>query len=401
MTTAVVVPAEAARANGLRAVGVGAAIVFVALNLRPAVVAVAPMLREIRAVEGLSATAAGVLSALPVLCFGLLAPVAPVLARRIGIERSLCGALVVLCTGFAVRLIPTLPALFAGTVILGAAIATGNVLLPALIKRDFPHRTGLMTGLYTMAISVGGGLAAGVTVPVAVAAGLDWRLALGAWGIFAFLALLSWLPLLRGAGRRIGARRGAVGGLWRDAIAWQVTVFMGLQSLGFYGSSAWLPAVFVARGYDATAAGWLLSLASVTAVVGAVGAPLLATRLARQSGLVAATTAVSALGLAVILALPGWEVVGASVLGVGQGASLGLALTLMAVRAPDAAHASQLSGMAQSVGYVVAAAGPFLVGALHDLTGGWTVPLLVLLGISVPQAVVGALGGRGRYVRSR
>lgn len=378
---------------------IGVGVVLIAANLRPAVVGVSPLLAEIRVSGGLSGTAAGVLTALPVLCFGVLAPLAPRLARRLGIERSMLVALVVLCAGFAVRSFDSVVALFAGTVLVGAAIATGNVLLPALIKRDFAHRTGLMMGLFSMSISAGGALAAGITVPVARAAGLDWRAALGLWGLFALLALVCWLPQVRGGGTTVlGAAR--VAGLARSPLAWQVTAFMGLQSLGYYAAASWLPAVFVERGFDASSAGLLLSLSSLTGILGGLVTPVLATRFPRQRLLAAGLTAVAALGLAGVLALPGAEVVSMAVLGVGQGAGLGLALTFMALRAPDAAHASQLSGMTQSYGYTVAAAGPFAVGALHDLTGTWTVPLAVLLVLFVPQAIVGVLAGRNRMVTS-
>jgi MFS transporter, CP family, cyanate transporter len=379
---------------------VGIAIVLVAANLRPAVVGVAPLLSEIRASEGLSGTAAGVLTALPVLCFGLLAPAAPRLARRFGIERAVLGALVLLCVGFAVRAAGSVVLLFAGTLLVGAAIAIGNVLLPALIKRDFAHRTGMMTGLYTMAISAGGALAAGVTVPVASAAGLDWRGALAIWGLFALIALVFWLPQLRRVDHRTGTGGMRVSGLWRDGLAWQVTAFMGLQSLGYYAVSTWIPAVFADRGFDPVAAGWLLSLASFVGIAGSMAAPLLATRFRRQRLIAAGVTGVTALGLLGVIALPGAELVSMALLGFGQGAALGLALTLVALRSPDAAHASQLSGMAQSIGYVVAASGPFLVGAVHDATGTWTVPLVLLLVLFAPQGVVGVLAGRDRWVRS-
>ncbi len=173
---------------------------------------------------------------------------------------------------------------------------------------------------------------------------------------------------------------------------------MGLQSLSYYAVVSWLPAVLLDRGVDAAAAGLLLSLLSVAGIVGGLLGPLLAARVPRQRLLAVAVTAVSALGLVGILAVPGAETVGVAVLGLGQGGALGVALTLMAVRSPDAAHASELSGMAQSVGYTLAAAGPFAVGALHDLTGTWTVPLLALLVLFVPQATVGALAGRDRLV---
>lgn len=394
-------PATGTRTGPRTGWWLGVAIVLVAANLRPAVVGVAPLLAEIQASEGLSATAAGVLTALPVLCFGLLAPAAPRLARRFGIERALLVALVVLCVGFAVRTAGSLVALFAGTALAGAAIAIGNVLLPGLIKRDFAHRTGVMTGLYTMAISAGGALAAGITVPVAQAAGLDWRVALGAWGLFALLALVCWLPFARRAQRppAVGAPR--VGGLWREPLAWQVTAFMGLQSFGFFAVTAWLPALFVDRGSDPVTAGWLLSLASLVGIAGSMAAPVLATRFPRQRLLAAGVSAMAALGLLGVLVLPGAEVVSMVLLGAAQGAALGLALTMMALRSPDAAHAAQLSGMAQSVGYTVAAAGPFAVGALHDLTGGWAAPFLLLFVAVAVQGTAGVLAGRDRMIRSR
>ncbi|TQM03830.1 CynX/NimT family MFS transporter [Pseudonocardia kunmingensis] len=374
-----------------------AAIVLVAANLRPAVVGLAPVLPEIQRSVGLSATASGVLTALPVLCFGLLAPAAPRLARRFGIGRTLLGALVLICLGIALRSSGPTATLFAGTVLVGSAIALGNV-LPGLIKRDFPHRTGSMTGIYSMAISAGGALAAGTTVPVARALGVDWRGALALWGAFALVALLCWLPHVRWVDRARGVREAHVRPLWRSPLAWQVTAFMGLQSLGFYATSAWLPAIFVDRGFDPATAGWLLAFASVTGLSGSMAAPVLATRLRRQRAVAAGLTAVAALGLLGVLLLPGAEVVSMAVLGVGQGAALGLSLTLMVLRSPDAAHAAQLSGMAQCVGYVGAAAGPFAVGALHDLTGSWTVPILLLLGVFVVQATMGVLAGRDRLV---
>ncbi|MCU1625120.1 MAG: major facilitator superfamily 1 [Pseudonocardia sp.] len=398
--TATVVPETTTR-RASPAWWIGVSIVLVAANLRPAVVAVSPLLEEIQAVERLSGTAAGVLTALPVLCFGLLAPVAPRLAARFGIERTLFGALVVLCLGIALRIVDATAALFAGTVLVGGAIAVGNVLLPGLIKRDFAHRTGLMTGLYTMAITAGGGLAAGLTVPVARAAGLGWHGALGAWGLFALVALLVWSPQAHGAQHRPRQESGSPGGLWRNALAWQVTAFMGLQSLCFYAAAAWLPAVFVSRGADAAAAGWLLSLANGVGIAGSLVAPVVAARLRAQTAVAVAATGVTALGLLGTLLLPGAEIVSMAVFGIGQGAALGIALTLIVLRAPDGAHASQLSGMAQSMGYLLAASGPFMLGALHDLTDSWTVPLVVLLALLAPQALSGGLAGRERFVARR
>jgi CP family cyanate transporter-like MFS transporter len=257
----------------------------------------------------------------------------------------------------------------------------------------------MMTGLYTMAIAGGGALSAGVAVPVAQATGLGWRGALAGWALFALVAVLCWLPHVRRAERpaRVGGQR--VGGLWRDALAWQVTAYMGLQSLGYFAVTAWLPALLVDRGYDPVTAGFLLSLSTVAGIAGALVAPMLATRGRRQRGLAVGITAVAAVGLLGVLAPIGVEPVAVILLGAAQSAALGLALVLVALRAPDAAHAAQLSGMAQTAGYVVAAAGPFAVGALRDLTGGWTVPLLLLVVLLAVQGAAGVLAGRDRHVR--
>jgi CP family cyanate transporter-like MFS transporter len=213
------------------------------------------------------------------------------------------------------------------------------------------------------------------------------------------LALLCWLPQVRRVGRHPREARARVGGLWRDAVAWQVTVYMGLQSLGYFAITAWLPALLVDRGYDPVVAGFLLSLSTVAGIAGATIAPMLAARRPRQRGVAVGITAIAAVGLLGVFAPIGVELVAVLLLGFAQSAALGLALTLVALRAPDAAHAAQLSGMAQSVGYVLAATGPFAVGALRDLTGGWTVPLLLLVALLAVQGAAGVLAGRDRYVR--
>ncbi|GAA3060934.1 CynX/NimT family MFS transporter [Pseudonocardia yunnanensis] len=369
-----------------------------AVNLRPAVVAVSPLLGGIRTSAGLSGTTAGFLTALPVLCFGLLAPTAPRLSRRIGLERTLLCALVLLCAGCAVRMIDAVTALFVGTAMVGAAIALGNVLLPSLVKRDFAHRTGLMMGLFTMAISAGGALAAGVTVPVARAAGLEWHLALGMWGLLAVLAVLWWLPALRVVTRSGGTAGARVRGFWRSGLAWQVTAFMGLQSASYYAITSWLPAVLVGRGFDTATAGLMLSLASCTGIVGNMVVPVVAMRYRKQRLLAVGIAAVAAVGLLGVIAVPGAEAISIAILGLGQNAAFALAITYMALRSRDAAETSQLSSMAQTVGYVIAATGPFAMGALHDLTGAWTVPLLVMLAMFVPQGILGLLAGRDRVV---
>ncbi|WP_018333136.1 CynX/NimT family MFS transporter [Actinomycetospora chiangmaiensis] len=380
------------------------AVLLIALNLRPAVVAVSPLVAQIRTDLGISSAVAGLVTTLPVLCFGLLAPVAGRLARRIGLETTLLAALVVLTAGILVRLAPSLGALLAGSLLAGVAIAIGNTLMPVVVKRDFPHRTGAMTGAYSTMISAGGALSAAVMVPIEQATGLGWRPALALWATGAGLALLLWSPWVLRARREAAAApptapAAPVRGLWNSALAWQVTLLMGLQSLQFYSFTAWAPTLFVERGRTPAEAGLLLSLTGLASLVTSAFTPVFATRRPTQFHLVAALVGLWVVGyLGLLLAPDGSAPLWMVIIGLGQGVGISLGLTLITLRSPDAAHTSELSGMAQGVGYVVAAAGPFVLGAIRDATGGWTWPVITLLVLLVPLAIAGAGAARDRHV---
>ncbi|POX35929.1 MFS transporter [Streptomyces sp. Ru73] len=392
-------PPSTVRAGLYVAVGV----VLLALNLRPALVAVSPLADTIRADSGMSAAATSLLTALPLLCFGLLAPVAPRLGRRFGLERSLLGTMVLICAGTVLRLADQVAALFAGTVVIGAGIAVANVLLPGLIKRDFAARAGLMTGLYSMSLFGGAALAAGVTVPLRNATGLGWQATLACWGSLAVLALLVWLPRARSRTPvPAGAARQAahpVRGLWRSPLAWQVTGYMGLQSLSYYAAAAWLPTMLTDAGMSAGDAGWMLSFSSLLGIAGSFLAPVIAGRRLRTGHLATLGALLCAAGLAGVLAAPvSGAYVWMTLLGLGQGAAISLALLFIVQRAPDTRHASQLSSMAQCFGYILAATGPAVLGAVHDASGTWTVPVVVLLVLLVPQVLAGLGAARNRHV---
>lgn len=380
------------------------AVLLLAANLRPPVVGVAPLVDQAREGLGVSSGVAGLLTSLPVLCFGLLAPVAPRLARRWGLERLLVAALVVLALGIALRLVSALAVILVGSVLVGTAIAIGNVSLPTLVKRDFPHRTGAMTGAYSMVLTGGGAVAAAVTVPLQRITGLDWRYTLGLWGLLTLVTLVVWLP--RARRRTVPAPPAQEGqtlrsALLRDPLAWQVTLFMGLQSLQFYALSAWIPTIFVDAGRTPAEGGLLLSLAGFVGLVFSATAPSFAMRRPSQSVVVTATTLFYVVGYVGLLAAPGslaalWMVL----LGIAQGSNIALGLLLITLRSPDTEHTAELSAMAQGVGYTLAAVGPFALGALHDASGGWTVPLVAMLVLVVPLLVVGWGAGRDRHVLS-
>ncbi|MCD2193982.1 MFS transporter [Actinomycetospora endophytica] len=389
-----------------RTVALVVAVLLIALNLRPAVVAVSPLLSQIRDDLGIGGAVGGLLTTLPVLCFGLLAPFAGRLARRIGLETALLAALLVLTAGILVRLVPTLGALLAGSVLAGIAIAIGNTLMPVVVKRDFRHRTGVMTGAYSTMISGGGALAAAVMVPVEHATGLGWRPSLALWAVLVALGVVLWLPWVVRARRHAAAEPPAapaapVRGLWNSPLAWQVTLVMGLQSLQFYALTAWAPTIFVDEGRTPTAAGLLLSVAGLSSLVTSAVTPVLAARSRTQHHLVALLITLWVVGYLGLLLAPGalaplWMVL----IGLGQGVGISLGLTLITLRSPDAAHTSELSGMAQGVGYVLAAAGPLALGAIHDATGSWTAPIITLMVLLVPLALAGIGAARNRHVGS-
>ncbi len=379
-------------------------IALLAVNLRPAVVAVAPLTSRVRADTGLSAAGVSLLTTLPLLCFGLFALPAPRLGRMIGLERALGLAVTTLVAGVALRLVPGMVPLFAGSALVGAGIAIENVLLSGLIKRDFAGQAGTLMTVYTFGLSGGATAAAGLTIPLGGALGVGWRPALALWGIPAALALLAWLPVaLRGPVRSapsasaVDGRPAAV--VWRSRQAWWIAVYMATQSLVFYSLNAWLPTLLENHGVRATTAGAMLAAFNFMGLVGALATPGLATRRSSQRGLgviVAGLFAVGLLGL--LFAARGGAWAWMVILGVAQGGGIGLGLTLFVLRTRSAAVSAELSGMAQTVGYLVAAAGPLTVGALHGATGGWTASLLELLAVTVVLSGAGWMAGADRAV---
>jgi CP family cyanate transporter-like MFS transporter len=370
-----------------------AAVVAVALNQRPAVVAVAPVLGELRADTGLSSALAGLLTTLPVLCFGAFAPVAPRLARRIGLETAVALSLVLLAAGIALRLLSPLALLFAGSLLAGAAIAVANVLMPAYVKREF-RRPGAVMGMYSAALNIGAAAGAAATVPLADALGVDWRTALGLWLVLALAALALWLPVA-GTGRahRTSAPMPDGAGSWslfRQPLARRVTAYLGLQSVQFYSVAAWLPTLLADAGVPAREGGVLLGFANVVGAAGALLAPAQAGRMRTQRPLVLAVSVAYLVGLGGLLVSPAsGTLIWVGAFGLAQGGGFALALTLVVLRSPTPLAAARLGGVAQCLGYLLAALGPLVVGALHDGTRGWTWPLVVLLTALVPMTWFG------------
>jgi MFS transporter, CP family, cyanate transporter len=368
--------------------------------LRIAVASVPPIVDEIREALGLSATAAGVLTAAPVLCFGAFALLAPMLARRVGAERLLLLALIPITVGVVGRAGGSSAALFAGTVLAGIGVAIANVVVPSIVKSRFQRAVGLVTGSYVSALTGGAALAAGLTVPLERSIG--WQGALAIWALPAVAAfvVLGAAVLGDSTPSPILGLEGGVRRLLRDPLAWQVTLYMGLQSFVFYAGLAWIATILRDDGYSPGAAGALLAVFALGGIPTALVVPVLAERMRDQRGLAATVTTVEAVALLGLLLAPDAALAWVALFALGQGGAIGLALALMVLRAPDAKVAAELSGMAQGFGYALAAVGPFAIGAVDDWSGSWDVALSALVAATVPLLIVGVEAGRARTVRA-
>ncbi|CAD7053855.1 MFS transporter [Pseudorhizobium endolithicum] len=380
----------------------GMSLVLIAFNLRPVFSSVSALLPEIRSELGLGDLGAGLLTTLPVVCLGAFSPVAPRLAQRIGTERTLLLVVLLLTFGTAIRGIPSVPLLFIGTALAGACIAVGNVLLPGLVKRDFPDRMALLTGLYTMALCGGAAAAAGLTLPAEQALGNWLGGALAIWALPAAIAAAVWLPQVFRAGRHDGRISKRVVGLWRDRLAWQVTLYMGLQSALAYCVFGWLVPILRERGLDGIAAGGIVSVSVMVQAAACLVVPHISVRGKDQRVVNAALCVISVSALLGLLFAPLSTVwIWAVLQGVGQGGLIAAAMTNIVLRSPDPLIASHLSGMAQCIGYLLASVGPLVVGLIRGWTGSFAATAFLFVALGLAAAVNGWLAGRARYVTVR
>ncbi|MGY0055849.1 CynX/NimT family MFS transporter [Streptomyces sp. LZ34] len=384
------------------------ALVSAAVNLRPAVTSLGPVLEEARDALGMNATVAGLLTSVPAVCFALVGFGAPRLARRYGSHGVIAAGLTAITTGLALRSFAADTVLFVTLSALAlAGIAVVNVLLPVVVKQRFPDRVGAMTGLYAMALNLGASTAAAVTVPLARMSGGGWRVGLGAWAALAAVAVPAWVALARdrtgSAARTPEAGSAAPDSppavpLTRQPTAWALAAYFGLQATAAYVIIGWLPQIFRDAGVSAQTAGLLFAVTSVLGVPLSFVLAAVAGRLRHQSGIAAALGVFGLAGYAGLWAAPAsapwlWAVL----LGVAN-CSFPLALTMIGMRGRDSATVIRLSAFAQSAGYLLSVPGPILVGALYQHSGGWRAPLACMALLMLPQLVAGLLAGRDRQI---
>lgn len=402
-------------------------ITFIAANLRAPLTAVGPLVDQIRGSLHISNTLAGMITTLPLFAFAGFSPFAPRLARKFGTELVLLWSLIFLTFGIILRSLFGGVGLFIGTAILGLSISVGNVLIPSLFKQKFPERIGVMTGIYNVSMGLFGAIAFGISVPVAAESGLGWGGALSIWTVLSFLSIIFWIPQItrrrqetsiatRTVGSNIKAKskdlheekneiesvKGEVinkSNLWKSPLAWQVTVYMGLQSMVLYCMVAWLPTILIQQGMDSGRAGFMLSLYQLASLPIAFVGSVLAGRKSNQRPLVIIASLCVLVGLlGIFFGGTGLTFLWVIMIGSGGALTFCLAIIFFSFRTRNVDEAARLSGMAQSIGYLLAAFGPMLFGFLHDASNNWALPLIILIGLVVLCLFVGLGASRDLYV---
>jgi len=374
-------------------------IILIATTLRAPFTSVGPLVDLISKDLGINHTLIGLLTTFPLLAFALISPLAPKLSYRLGAERAVFLGTAIVLLGILIRYMPSSYTLFLGTIILGIGIAISNVLIPSIIKNNFPLQIGIMTGIYSVAMNVFAAVGSGISIPLANIESLGWRGSLVFWSLLLFIALLIWIPQLKKKQPGKNVTTSGATSIWRSKLAWKVTTTMGVQSFIFYSVVTWLPEILIEKGISASTSGWLLSLLQVAGVPVTFVVPIIAAKLKNQRAIILAIFICFVLGFSALLIgssllLP----VGIVLIGVGTGAAFGLTTMFFILRTRDSFQAAQLSGMAQSIGYLLAATGPLFLGLVHDISGNWSVAIGVLLVSSFIFIYTGWSAAKNDYV---
>ncbi|MGE7615214.1 CynX/NimT family MFS transporter [Paenibacillus sp. NPDC101420] len=378
-------------------------IVLVAFNLRPAITSVGPLVGIIQEDVGLAHWSAGLLMSIPLISFAVMSSLVPRIAARLSNEKTLLLGLVILLVGISIRSISMTLFIFVGTLLIGVGIAIGNVLLPVVVKEKFPQKFGLMTSIYSTSMGLFASLASGISIPLAHGLKLGWDGALIVWGIPTIIAIVVWILLIRlnpAKDNAVKSVRISAKQIWRSPLAWKIALFMGFQSSLFYITMSWLPEILYNYGISRGTAGWLLSFTQIVGVPVSFLVPILAGRLRSQVWIAFALGMCSIVGYGGLWMGSSYPIMILSIIliGIALGGNFPLALSYIGIRARNGNQAAELSGMAQSMGYMLAAIGPILIGYLYDMTQVWTIPLITLIVISGVVTTFGMLSGRDKYV---
>ncbi|MBQ9941776.1 MAG: MFS transporter, partial [Christensenellaceae bacterium] len=389
-----------------------AAVLLMAMNMRGNITAIGVLATELQQAFSLSSAATGLLTSLPVFSFAAFSSLVPLISTRIGNDRCALLGMGILFIGLAARSLLGVAGLFLGMLLVGAGICCLNVLIPSIIKQNFPLHMGIITGLYNVALSLSSAVATSISVPLSNS--LGWQVSLGAWMLLCAASMLLWLlqmsirkksaaPSLSGEVLQereqiSSAPKGSMRTLLRSPLAWQVAACMGLQSFVWYGLSAWLPTIFQEKGITAEVAGYLSTFLLIFCLPTNMLVPILANRLRNQRALSAICYGFYVLGALLLwLCPPGpMAFVASAIMGLGCGTGVPMAICFITLRSSSVGQASQLSGISQTLGYSLATVSPTVMGALHDLTHSWAVPMIALICAGICMILCGQLAGRDR-----
>lgn len=380
------------------------AIIFLATTLRTPLTSVGPIISSIQDDLGISYVLGGFLTTIPLIAFAIVSPFAPNIARKLGMEITLFYSLILLTLGIVLRSLGTTSLLIFGTVLIGVAISFGNVLVPSLFKLKYPMKIGLLTGIYTVSMNISAGTGLGISNPIAQSTSWGWQGALAVPLVFTTITLIAWIPLLRGEKVDLNtissnATNSPAIKIWKKPLAWAIAFSMGIQSMLFYCSAAWLPEILVSQGYSADQAGWLTSIMQMAQIPMTFLIPIISEKLSSQRPIVCLFTGFYLIGFAgVFLELTGFTILWMIFLGLAGGASFGMVLMFFTLRTKTAYEAAQISGFAQSFGYLLAAIGPVLFGFLHDITGSWDIPNMLFIAASLVLFVFAYIGAKDRFL---
>ncbi len=376
-------------------------ILLIAMNLRVPFTSVAPLIDSIRTGLDLSSSAAGLLITLPLLAFAAVSPFGSLLAKKFGIERSLLAALLVIIAGILLRSAGSAATLYVGTAIIGGGIAIGNVLLPGLLKRSFPQQITKFTAIYVLTMGVASAVGSVYAIPLAQLSDYGWRFAMAALAVLPLISAFIWLPQLRKHTEVKGGISTPSAPVWHSALAWQVSLFLGFNSLVYYIMTTWLPTMLTDVGYTAAEAGNLHGLMQFAAATpGLLIVPLVG-RFKDQRGIAFGVSLLTVLSIIGLMLAPGFAIFWTCLFGFSAGATLILGLSFVSLRAANTLQAAALSGMAQCIGYMLAAIGPTLIGMIHDAQGNWNATLLICAGAAFMMALLGLFAGRNLHIGVR
>ncbi|MFC7687996.1 CynX/NimT family MFS transporter [Ureibacillus sp. GCM10028918] len=380
------------------------AIIFLASTMRTPLTGVGPVISSIREGLGISNVLAGFLTTIPLLAFAVVSPFAPSISRRVGMEKTLFYSIILLTIGIILRSLGTTSLLIFGTVLIGVAISFGNVLVSSFFKLKYPLHIGLLTGIYTVSMNISAAVAVGISNPIAKNTSWGWQGALGVSVILTLITLIVWLPVLRGDKVDLNTLSNNTANtpeikIWKKPLAWAIAISMGFQSLLFYCSISWLPEILVSQGYSADKAGWLTSVMQMSQIPMTFLIPIIAEKLRSQRPIVYMFSILYVIGFAgLFLELTDFTVLWMICIGLAGGASFGSIMMLFTLRTKTAYEAAQISGFAQSIGYLLAAAGPVLFGFLHDATGSWNSPNILFIVSALILFITAFISAKNRYL---